>query len=293
MSVFDLPGPQFIALYIGFAATLAVLTFAILTWSRGSATAPGPDLLADPYQIAFLRRGLSEIGRLGIVSLADRGLVELPRNGVVEPVTGRRTPRGLHPVEKAILLDCPRPTGQVGKVIMAARVRQACREVREQLVGLGLAPNPQARMVRALICLAVAAMLIGVGLVKLGIAIERGHRNIDFLVLAMGVVAIVFAVMAITPHRTPQGKAMLADLSRLLSVRRGASRPADSGSEALLLAAVYGAAGLGAYSQLQSAYARATPAPGSSSCGSGSSCSSGDGGSGCGGGGGCGGCGSS
>jgi uncharacterized protein (TIGR04222 family) len=292
MNVFDLPGPEFLVFYITFAGGIGALTwFALSFVGGGGAAAPGPALLADPYEIACMRRGLAEVGRLAIVSLAERGLLDLPKPGVIAPDTAKRTPRGLHPVEQALLVNCPRPTGRVAAVIGDSRVKAACLDVRERLIQMGLAPSSDAKAIRAFVAIFAGLLVAGVGIAKIQIAFDRGRGNVGILIFCIIAVVIFFLFIAAPRPRTRAGTRMLEDLKRLLDVRRGGPQHGAPQDEALLLGAVFGAAGLAGYSDLQSVYTRASPAQsGGSSCGSSSSCSS----SSCGGGGGgCGGCGSS
>jgi uncharacterized membrane protein YgcG len=122
---------------------------------------------------------------------------------------------------------------------------------------------------------------------------DRGRGNVGFLIMCIIAVVIGFLVLAAPPPRTRAGSRMLADLRRLLDGRRGGPQPEAPQDEALLLGAVFGAAGLAGYNDLQAVYNRASPAQSGSSGGDGGSSGCGSSSSGCGGGGGCGGCGSS
>jgi uncharacterized protein (TIGR04222 family) len=287
MNVFDLPGPQFLVFYLAFAAVVGALAYAVL-WvaSRGGGSLP--PLLADPFQIACLRGGPLEAARVAVVSLVDRGLLDVQQSRFV--ATSQR-PRGLHPIESAVLANCFNTGGEAAKVLSAASVRQACRAACEKLVRLGLAPTDEAQRGRTLLAALAAILVVGVGIAKLVIAFQRGRSNVAFLIVLI-IVAIGFFVWLGRPRwHTGQGKRMLADLRRLLSGRKAAVRGKPSTSEILLFASTFGIAGLTGYSQLQAAYAGGTrPQSSGSGCGS-SSCGSSS--SGCGGGSGCGGCGSS
>ena len=287
MNIFDLPGPQFLQFYLAFGAAVGGLAYAVL-WTAARGGGRLPPLLTDPFQIACLRGGPLEAARVAVVSLVDRDLLEV--QGSRFAATSRR-PRGLHPIESAVLANCFNTGGEVAKVLSAASVRQACRTACDRLVRLGLAPTEEAQRQRALLAALAGTLVVGIGVAKLVVALERGRTNVAFLI-GLIIVAVGFFVWLGRPRwRTGQGKRMLADLRRLLSGRKARVRGKPTTSEILLFAGTFGLAGLAGYSQLQTAYAGGrAQSSGGSSCGS-SGCGSSS--SGCGGGGGCGGCGSS
>ncbi|MBV9829186.1 MAG: TIGR04222 domain-containing membrane protein [Alphaproteobacteria bacterium] len=290
MNVFDLPGPEFLDFYIPFVAIVAGLALAVLSLTARDRRL-GPSLLADPYQIAYLRGGVGEMIRLALVALADRGQVELPRVGTVAP-SDRPMPRSVHPIERAIFAHCPRPTGHINALLRMNAVRDACTKATAPLIEMGLVPTPAENGRRTAVTIGAWLLIMVVGLAKLELAVERGRPNIGFLILTMIAATIFFLILALLRNRTAEGRRMLNELRSLLAARRDAPRPGSDMSEALLLAAVYGSAGLTGFTDTRALYKRAGWNSSNNSCssGGGSSCGAG---SGCGGGGGCGGCGSS
>jgi len=274
MNVLDLAGPEFLAFYIIFLIVVATAVWAAVSLSFGGA---GGSLIADPYRVAWLRGGAIEVARLAVVSLASRQLVTLPRPGVIAPAAARM-PADLNPVERAILVNCQRPEGKARPVLRNSAVRAACRAVADPLVAMGLAPTANAKLARAALCAGAGFLVLATGAAKLDVAAARGHSNVRFLILLMIAAAIVFLVLAIPRPRTPEGRRMLADMRRLLQNRRAAVGPQSPMGETLLMAGVFGAAGLAGAEELQRVYYQALPA-GSS----GSSCGGSDGGGGCGG----------
>ena len=286
MNVFDLPGPEFLQFYVAFGAIVGVAACAFL-WAASRGGGRLPPLLSDPFQIAWLRGGPLEAARIAVVSLVDRGLLQV--TGSRMTATSHR-PRGLHPIESAVLANCSHTSGNAAKVLSAVAVRAACRKTAEPLIRLGLAPSDEAQRQRMLVAALAGLLVVVVGLVKLVVAIQRGRSNVGFLIVLIIVAAAFFFWLSRPRWRTGRGKRMLADLRRLMSSRRAGIRGKPKTSEIMLFAAAFGLTGLAGYSQLQAAYAGTRPQSSGSSCGS-SSCGSSS--SGCGGGGGCGGCGSS
>ena len=286
MNVFDLPGPEFLQFYIAFSVAIGLAAWVFL-WAVSRGGGRLPPLLTDPFQIAWLRGGPLEAARIAVVSLVDRGLLQVAAARMT--ATSQR-PGGLHPIESAVLANCFNTGGDAAKVMSAASVRAACRAASQPLIRQGLAPSDEAQRQRVGVAALAGLAVVGVGLAKLVLAIQRGRSSVGFLIVLMLVAAAFFFWVGWPRWRTGQGKRMLADLRRLLSGRKSGIRGKPKTSELMLFAAAFGLTGLAGYAELQQAYAGTRPQTSGLSCGS-SSCGSSS--SGCGGGGGCGGCGSS
>jgi uncharacterized protein (TIGR04222 family) len=283
MNPFDLPGPQFGAFYLVAAGVVYVIyRYALHQAESGEPTALP---LNDPYQIAYLRGGTRDAGRVAVLSLVDRGRLNIEGERIVT----RGSTTGLAPIEAAIVECCAAPA-TVPALLGDRRVAQACEAYRAPLEELGLVPDRLLRDQRWLWFTVAASVLLGIGLVKLYVALERGRTNVGFLVLLMAF-ALWLLITAARRRRTALGDAVLSDLRRLFHGLRGQVAPAAEGgatSDAMLLAAVFGVSALPslAFGEIKRVFAKADQ--GGSSCGS-----SGGGDGGCGGGGGgCGGCGS-
>ena len=74
MNPFDLPGPQFLALY---AMLGIVVVGRCYTQTAAEAGEPGRLPVSDPYVIAYLRGGAVEAIRLGVAVLVDRRLLAI------------------------------------------------------------------------------------------------------------------------------------------------------------------------------------------------------------------------
>jgi uncharacterized protein (TIGR04222 family) len=285
MNPLDLRGPQFLEFYLA----LAVIVLVAFRWGlRRAESGEPPELpLDDPYQIAFLRGGTAEAARIAVMSLIDRGLLEVTGNEVER--RGAPWLSSFQPIERAILERCAQPAPATA-VLSDARVAAACETYRARLEELRLLPDAAAKGRRWSWFAIAAAILLGVGASKIIVALERGRTNLEFLVILMAVGLALLAGLAVR-RRTGLGDAMLADLNRLFRALRGRAASIARGtmtSDAMLLAAVFGLAALpvSAFPEVKRIYAQA--AGSGADGGSGSSCGSGCGG----GGGGCGGCGS-
>ncbi len=295
MNPFDLPGPQFLLVFLLFGIAVAIVAVAL---RRSGEMEEGPRLnLSDPYPIAYLRGGASEVLRLATVNLADRHFLEVNGDKIRHP--GGTPKKGSHaPVESAVL-DYFRASDDPTKLFSSEPARAAADSYKDRLTDLGLLPDGDVRTRRFMIFAGAALLLSGTAFYKIELALERGRHNIGFLII----LALIFTVVVYklcNPTRTLSGERMLKDLKTLFAAakKKASSKKAHLElDEDLLLAAVFGMESLatGRHAWVNTVFPKATASQSGegSSCGSssGSSCSSSCGSS-CGGGGGCGGCGS-
>ena len=295
MNPFELRGPQFLVFYLAFAAAviLALHWIQRRLWSRQPEG--GRLSLTDPYEIAYLRGGGNEAVRIAVISLIERGLLEVQNKIelVAAPEARRLTVND--PLEQALLRffhirKQAADAFKLGKEIW----ENALFQRRAALERAGLLADEPRRGLRKQLAAAGAVVLLSVAATKIWIALAAGRRNVWFLVF-LTFVAICFELAVLwRARRTPLGDAALADLKQLFDARQGQAARSSEG-ELILLAAVFGIVALpmSAMPYVPELYPRAYRDPGGSSgggCGSGCGSSCGGGG-GCGGGG-CGGCGS-
>jgi uncharacterized membrane protein YgcG len=177
----------------------------------------------------------------------------------------------------------------------------ATAEIRESLERAGLLPDDDVTQQRRKRFWVAETALLGTALIKIVVALSRGHTNVGFLAI-LTVLASVAAVRLASPRRTARGDATLRDMSALLAPLAERERARGLGpSETAMVGAVFGLGAVtgGEWAQLSQLKPRpneprkSDSGCGGSGCGSSSSCGSscGSSGSSCGGGGGCGGCG--
>jgi len=283
MSPFDLPGPLFLVFYLCCGAVVLIGMAMLHNFAESLDTTKVN--LSDPYLIAYLRGGRQEALRVAAVSLIDRGLLKVS-GSTIEAVASNAADGVRSPLEQQLLKLCQAPK-EAASVHSEHYFDSDMDRHEAELVQLGLMPTGSLKTERAQRLVLVLAILWGVAIVKIALALERGHTNIQFLVI----LAIVFGLIGykIThPRQTGRGKALLADLGTLfgsLKDRLASFHPGSNPNELALLTAVYG---VGAIPRDIFPHAKTLYPPASSS--GGSSCGSSCGGGGCGGG--CGGCGS-
>ena len=283
MSPFDLPGPQFLIFYVVLGGALAAFLWIFRHHGEKGKTVAAPEL-TDPYLVACLRAGRAEVWRLATIRLIDRGLMKA--DGATISVVADAKPEDLpNEVERATLewFRTPQDAISLIKESSSLRLRQLVSPYEERLIELGLLPDSTAKAGNQARFVAAACVLALVAIVKIFIALDRGHKNIGFLIMfaAVGLFVLYKAAM---PVRTLRGQAVMEDLEKLFSRlhQPGALQPGKSSAEVMWMAAVFGVGAL-AFSHVEKLYPKAQSG---GSCGSscGSSC-----GGGCGGG--CGGCG--
>jgi uncharacterized protein (TIGR04222 family) len=302
MNPFDLPGPQFLALYamLGIVAVWAVYQLK----QNAEAGEPGRLPVSDPYVIAYLRGGAVEAVRISIALLVDRKLLVIGTGDTVALHEDVTSIHGSNDLERAILEQCASAQRPRDLVISQRLTEVARRSYEPMLTQMNLLAGPDVKARRARDAGLAIVVLVAVAVVKVAVGLSR-NRPVSFLVLS-AIVFVVLTMMMIRGRRTVRGDRVLGDLTTLFDALRERAdelRPYSSTSELALLMAVFG---LHAVPAMAFPFKRAfTPAASASSCGSGYSCggsssscggggsSCGGGGSSCGGGGGCGGCGSS
>ena len=225
----------------------------------------------------------------------------------------RAVERVRRPIERKILELFVAPL-QAERIFTDSGPRESCQAFENELQSMGLLPTRNQSLIRFVLGLAAVFVLWSIALTKMDIAAQRGHRNIEFLVI-LALIGPFVVVILLMPRRTALGNRVLLDLETLFSGLRWRTpqiQPGGATNELVLLAGVYGLGALSGdalahaktlfprsfqktkdgltWSSSSQACGQASRQSSGSSCGSsGSSCGSGCGGGGCGGG--CGGCG--
>ncbi len=315
MNPFDLPGPQFLLVYIIFAGlVISGLVFARRRAELSPSTARID--LSDPYLIAFLRGGEKEVLRVATVTLIQRGL--LGRDGKQIQRAENASPNSVRiPIEQALLKKYAR-AGKVSWMFEDDGLSLACEPYARTLQRARLLPDDYVHRGRLVRLVIATFLLTGVGFTKVMIALDAGRTNVGFLIVLI-VASLVIAAAISFPRLTESGKAMIFDVQTLYgglrhrasSINAGpasATNAGGAGVEPMMLAAVFGVGALagsglsladGLFRGRDKRRSNSCASDGdcgsscstsSSSCSSVSSSSSCSGGSACGGGG-CGGCG--
>ena len=290
VSPFDLRGPEFLVFYLVLGAWVLFGLYLARHW--GQASDPPQVNLSDPYLIAFLRGGQNEVLRVATISLIDRGLLGTSGTRVAS-VRDKSAAELRIPIEKRLFVNFDTPA-EAASLFKSNVFVQEMFTYESELRRLDLILGEHAKWAQNARLMIAIAVLWGVAIVKLQVAMARGRSNIGFLII-LGISFGMAAWRLGRPRLTRRGIAMLSSLRELFSglkARAPLLRPGETADEVLLLAAVFGVGAVpGTVFPVGTLFPRGSSMP-TSSCGSacGSSCGSGCGGGGCGGG--CGGCGS-
>ena len=243
MNPFALHGPAFLAFYaaVGIAGLILQYVWSRARETRGAAAQPK---MTDPYKIAFLRSGGSEALRVAALSLMERKLLTASgRMLVAEPGAEEKID---NPVEMAVL-HLYRVPQTAEALDSSPRDAEAVFEgYRAELVRDGLLAGPTTFGLRLIPFGASALMVVGVGLLKLGIALSEGRHNVGYLMLMM-VGFFLLSVLLYRSRNTRSGAAMLGDLEgmfRQLRAQADALPKGTAANEVALLGAVFGIAAL-------------------------------------------------
>lgn len=294
MNPFDFTGPEFLLFYLFFG--IAVL-FVASRMRRARESGMLPQLpLNDPYLIAFLGGGREGVVRAGLVSLIDQDVLTVSADRMVGRGPKWSENAAHNAIEKDLLRYANSPKN-LHEMFQEPTLAYSTARYEETLKASRLLPSAEDIAMRRRRIATVVLVLGGVSLIKIMVALNRGHRNIGFLIL-MTIVFVLLAIKQGTPRRTQIGDDFLAGVRGVFSDiknRAPSMRPGSVTTELLWLTAVFGLGSLPTDNFPFVKYFRpANNVTGGSTCGSGCGSSGGDGGGGCGGGGcggGCGGCG--
>ena len=298
----NMPGPQFLGLYAAVIVLTLIAAYMRLS-SSGRDDTPNPRVSTapDPYQMAYLRGGDAEVGKLLLIELARRGYVQertgttLSGGKVFLRQTDSHPSPALLPAAQRKVFDLVGGAEQsLQKLMRGAEFRGA---VSSMTTTFSEAMGAEGLMVqsgkRRNVILTSAALIFGLGGFKLLVALANGRYNVGFLLL-LSLFAFVALGAIATKRLTSRGRRYL---NQTQDAYRGETADVifDAGSaqpnSMLLHVGLFGAPIL--FGTAASGYATMLGLDpnrnyGSGGCGAG--CGSGcSGGGGCGGG--CGGCG--
>ena len=281
MNPFDLRGPEFLVFYLLLLiGTLVVVAY--LRRSRESGPLPPQDL-NDPYLYAFLLGGPKVAVNAATMALVDRGALKMGKKTLTLSEDPALQTTAI-PIEKAVLDHFRMNFSTPRELLNKAEHLTACVEYDNRLRSQKLLPDSAIKRERRSLTVKAVLLLLGVSILKILVAIARGHKNIAFLII-LTVIGCIFAIVVGNPRRTTRGNEYLKNAQSLFSRLKGSARRKDkpAGTDLLWAAALFGVATVPQVKYLRDLGMIDTS---SSSGGDSGGC----GGGGCGGGG-CGGCG--
>jgi len=193
-------GPEFLLFY----AALLLVTFVGLRWFNrwrdpraGEALPPVPSP-ADPYELAWLRGGATEVIRLAVYDLMQSGHLESTRDASTRGpahllATPRSEPSGLAPLARVVLRACatPQKPADLMRGTLAEGVDVACSHWRLAHEEAGLLQSASQRTNGWLAVIFSLMVLVGITLMRIDYAYAHGHSNVWFLIALTGVAVMI------------------------------------------------------------------------------------------------------
>ena len=195
--------------------------------------------LSDPYLIACLRGGETEVLRLGVLALIDRGLL-ITDNTWIERAA-HATPKDTHYAIEAAVLRAVVTRTSVDSILSDVWLKRECRPYREKLEAKGLLPDESTKSQRRRRFLLASMALAGVGLIKIAIGLSR-DRPVVFLFILMIAAVVVLAATSFS-RLTARGRQAIDDIEAIYSGLKDRASDIHLGSdtsEMLMLEAVFG-----------------------------------------------------
>ena len=201
MNPFDLHGPEFLAFYTVFALSLLSLLYLSRRLGGSHETAQPP--IDDPYFVACLRGGEKECVRVATLALIDRNLLAVKSSGTsiltgaamgenrLEVTDPQAISTVKRPIEKEIL-EAFQPSSPVTSTLDSLQYSSACQDYARRLEQLGLVHKREVRDAFPYRIWVSVALLLGIAVIKMLIALSRGRTNVLFL-LILAIVACFVA----------------------------------------------------------------------------------------------------
>jgi uncharacterized protein (TIGR04222 family) len=307
----NLHGPAFLGVF-------AVICVVAIVWTRARVhrldttdQLPVPELPAeiDPFEVAYLRGGHTELVRLIILDLIARGYLQhveekarLSKRSKIGPVPSGPELNYLDAAERFVFswIGSGKSASEIMPRLPAAFERQGVAdELHREMLAQQFLTTHEQKMAALNAMLLPAVIIVVLATYKILIALSRGHTNIGFLI-ALGFLTLIAIGLAGSPSRfTKRGRAYLQRMRDALGQLRDRAHMLVTGGHSDHLILTVAAFGVGvlqgtSYAYFPSMFEQAAMASGGyGDAGGGSGCGSSCGSS-CGGGcgGGCGGCGS-
>lgn len=297
LNPFDLPGPQFLLLYVALLIAACFIAWRVrkrLLWTLSQLYEHAITL--DAYEAAYLRGGAELAADTAIATLVQSKALQFSAaTGMISVIAGGRS--GNHPIEQSVFKTVS--TG-AARDLNAVRsiAKQDAERLSARLIELGLIPTAEQAEKAARIPAYIIWAVLAFGVVKIVIGYLR-DRSVTFLfILCIITWLIGRGFRKAKPERTHLGDRVLKQIKEqnaaLEYTAKWKPQMLAAGDVSLALA-LFGIEAVvfadDSWTQLRGAMMPARPDSGSSS--SSSSCSSSSCGSSCSGGcgGGCGGCG--
>jgi uncharacterized protein (TIGR04222 family) len=306
----DMYGPDFLLLY----SSVIILIMIVCGWLVQDPTKkqslPLIPSEPNPYEIAYLRSGTSEVVKVAILNLIQRHYLQIAEKLIIHTTNPQHSSE-LQPIEHQVLSSFSSTPSIKSIASIAQKVQPYCNIYEDQLHNEQLLYDQKWQAANIKVGLIAATIIFILGGYKLLIALAKGRHNVGFLII-MAVLSIIFILWFVSRRSrlSFRGQAYLQQLQQTFAESKTKVKfSIPSAFDYNLVVALFGVEALAgtfydSYYKIffpvisyrtssRQSRSDGSSCSGSSGCGGGgSSCSSGSscGGGSCGGGG-CGGCG--
>ncbi len=213
--VSDMTGPQFLQFYILAIGVAAVLTWALRSQWGSSITKVSLKQHWQPYELCFMRRGAREtIGLIIYNLLESKYLIKEGNEVKYNPKAPKN--KELTAVEQKVYDHFGRTRHRIKDVIkdkdLQKEIKDHYRSLGEDLISKKIFFSEEARWFMRILTYLILFAILGIGLYKFLLAIEKGKTNVGFLIALSVVAFLILPVIGRLPRLTPIGRQFFKDL---------------------------------------------------------------------------------
>ncbi len=246
MNPFDLNGPNFLVFYTVCGAVVCLVLYLLRLQEPQT---PDGAVSTDPQMIAYLRGGATEALRITAVTLLERGALVLGPNDTFSTDPKHTLPRDASAIDRLVCEHFRTEEPAVSLFKSESLALRVAAHLARPLEEAGLLPDDELRAARWGRLLTAVTVLGTLAVVKIALALSRGHSNVGFLIIEAAVFSLVACRLTIR-HRTPAGDRALDYLKHTFEAVRDRTKPLEHPDplDVAVVAAVFGLAALPAAS---------------------------------------------
>lgn len=209
----SMPGPTFLGLYAVVIVITLIGAWLVIRSDPDDGLEPLVPAYPDPYEVAYLRGGEPEVGRLAVIDLTDSGYLRESkvkgRGGKSRLKASSKKPDSrVPPALRAVVSLFDAHNEPLEKMLRLPEFRKAAAAIAEPFAARYdrqfLVLESRRWAVRAFGLLAIA----GLGGYKLYVALEKGRTNVLFLCF-MALIAVTTLWSVTKPRLNAAGRAFL------------------------------------------------------------------------------------
>lgn len=213
LNPFDLPGPEFLAVYV----ILFVFALGLAIWLRYllryPAAEPDPAIELSPWEIAYLAGGAKRASCAIVASLVHAGIIELDGKSV-RKASGKLESDDPFEVGSIKAME---PYQEMKTVLLLQKVESRACKICDRLTSAGLLLTLGQQFSATLIPAMVMFSLPVIGFIKILVGVSR-HRPVEILIFLCVMSLFPVAIfLAVPTYRSRAGDRLLDRLKRARS----------------------------------------------------------------------------